>query len=122
MAPQNAFYILQGVETLPLRMERHMANTLKVLDYLTGEAAVSWVLHPDLPENPDHALGRRLMPKRCGSIVSFGVKGGRRAGAQFIEACRLASHLANVGDAQRPAARRVGKGWFSPCRLRWSPF
>src|SRR3546814_10961641 len=55
MAPQNAFYILQGVETLPLRMERHMANTLKVLDYLTGEAAVSWVLHPDLPEHPDHA-------------------------------------------------------------------
>ncbi|HEY9548460.1 MAG TPA: O-acetylhomoserine aminocarboxypropyltransferase [Kiloniellaceae bacterium] len=100
MAPQNAFYILQGVETLPLRMERHMANTLKVLDYLTGEAAVSWVLHPDLPEHPDHALGRRLMPKGCGSIVSFGVKGGRRAGAQFIEACRLASHLANVGDAK----------------------
>ena len=81
MAPQNAFYILQGVETLPLRMERHMANTLKVLDYLKGEAAVSWVLHPDLPDHPDHALGRKLMPKGCGSIVSFGVKGGRKAGA-----------------------------------------
>src|SRR3546814_12224022 len=93
MAPQNAFYILQGVETLPLRMERHMANTLKVLDSLTGEAAVSWVLHPDLPEHPDHALGRRLMPNGCGSIVSFGVTGGRRAGAQFIQACRLTSHL-----------------------------
>ncbi|MPZ09473.1 MAG: O-acetylhomoserine aminocarboxypropyltransferase [Kiloniellaceae bacterium] len=100
MAPQNAFYILQGVETLPLRMERHMANTLKVLDFLQGEAAVSWVLHPDLPDHPDHALGQRLMPKGCGSIVSFGVKGGRRAGATFIEACRLASHLANVGDAK----------------------
>jgi O-acetylhomoserine (thiol)-lyase len=100
MAPQNAFYILQGVETLPLRMERHMANTLKVLDTLKGEAAVSWVLHPDLPDHPDHALGRKLMPKGCGSIVSFGVKGGRKAGAKFIEACKLASHLANVGDAK----------------------
>ena len=100
MAPQNAFYILQGVETLPLRMERHMANTHKVLDYLQGEDAVSWVLHPDLPDHPDHALGRKLMPKGCGSIVSFGVKGGRAAGAKFIETCRLASHLANVGDAK----------------------
>jgi O-acetylhomoserine (thiol)-lyase len=100
MAPQNAFYILQGVETLPLRMERHMANTHRVLDYLKSEDAVSWVLHPDLPDHPDHALGQKLMPKGCGSIVSFGVKGGRRAGAAFIEACRLASHLANVGDAK----------------------
>ncbi|MEQ8354718.1 MAG: O-acetylhomoserine aminocarboxypropyltransferase [Kiloniellaceae bacterium] len=100
MAPQNAFYILQGIETLPLRMERHMANTLKVLDALQGEGAVTWVLHPDLPEHPDHALGRKLMPRGCGSIVSFGVKGGRAAGAKFIEACKLSSHLANVGDAK----------------------
>jgi len=100
MAPQNAFYILQGVETLPLRMDRHMSNTHKVLDALKGEDAVSWVLHPDLPDHPDHALGQRLMPKGCGSIVSFGVKGGRAAGAKFIEACQLSSHLANVGDAK----------------------
>jgi O-acetylhomoserine (thiol)-lyase len=100
MAPQNAFYILQGVETLPLRMERHMANTHKVLDALKGEDAVSWVLHPDLPEHPDHKLGQKLMPRGCGSIVSFGVKGGRAAGAKFIEACQLSSHLANVGDAK----------------------
>jgi len=100
MAPQNAFYILQGVETLPLRMERHMANTHKVLEALKGEAAVSWVLHPDLPEHPDHKLGQKLMPKGCGSIVSFGVSGGRAAGAKFIEACQLSSHLANVGDAK----------------------
>jgi len=100
MAPQNAFYILQGIETLPLRMERHMSNTLKVLEALKGEDAVSWVLHPDLPDHPDHALGRKLMPKGCGSIISFGVKGGRVAGARFIEACRLSSHLANVGDAK----------------------
>ena len=100
MSPQNAFYILQGVETLPLRMERHMANTLKVLDYLEREDAVSWVLHPNLPSHPDYDLGWQLMPKGCGSIVSFGVKGGRPAGAKFIEACQLSSHLANVGDAK----------------------
>ena len=100
MAPQNAFYILQGIETLPLRMERHMSNTHKVLEALQREDAVSWVLHPDLPEHPDHKLGQKLMPKGCGSIVSFGVKGGRPAGAKFIEACQLSSHLANVGDAK----------------------
>jgi O-acetylhomoserine (thiol)-lyase len=100
MAPQNAFYILQGIETLPLRMERHMANTHKLLEALQREEAVAWVLHPDLPDHPDHALGQKLMPKGCGSIVSFGVKGGRAAGARFIEACKLASHLANVGDAK----------------------
>ncbi|WP_420346892.1 O-acetylhomoserine aminocarboxypropyltransferase [Pelagibius sp.] len=100
MSPQNAFYILQGVETLPLRMERHMANTHKVLEALQREDAVSWVIHPDLPEHPDHALGQKLMPRGCGSIVSFGVKGGRPAGAKFIEACQLSSHLANVGDAK----------------------
>ena len=77
-----------------------MANTLKVLDALKGESAVSWVLHPGLPDLPDHALGRKLMPKGCGSIVSFGMKGGRKTGAKFIEALRLASHLANVGDAK----------------------
>ncbi len=100
MSPQNAFYILQGVETLPLRMERHMANTHKVLEALQREDAVSWVIHPDLPDHPDHALGQKLMPRGCGSIVSFGVKGGRQAGAKFIEACQLSSHLANVGDAK----------------------
>jgi len=100
MSPQNAFYILQGVETLPLRMERHVANTARVLEFLTGNEAVPWVLHPSLPEHPDHALAQRLLPKGAGSIVSFGIRGGRRAGARFIEACRLASHLANVGDAK----------------------
>ncbi|SMF33111.1 O-acetylhomoserine sulfhydrylase [Tistlia consotensis] len=100
MAPQTAFYLLQGVETLPLRMERHMANTLKVIDFLLASDAVSWVLHPSIAEHPDHALAERLLPKGAGSIVSFGVKGGREAGRKFIEACRLASHLANVGDAK----------------------
>lgn len=100
MSPQNAFYILQGVETLPLRIERHMSNTLKVIEFLEKNEAVAWVLHPDLPSHPDHALAKRLLPKGAGSIVSFGLKGGRAAGARFIEACKLASHLANVGDAK----------------------
>ena len=100
MAPQTAFYLLQGVETLPLRMDRHVANTLKVCEYLQKDENVSWVLHPSLPEHPDHDLAERLLPKGAGSIVSFGVKGGREAGRKFIEACRLASHLANVGDAK----------------------
>jgi O-acetylhomoserine (thiol)-lyase len=100
MAPQNAFYILQGVETLPLRMERHMANTEKVLAFLEGHKAVPWVLHPSLKSHPDHDLAKRILPKGAGSIISFGVKGGRAAGAKFIEGCRLASHLANVGDAK----------------------
>ena len=100
MSPQNAFYILQGVETLPLRMDRHMANTEKVLAFLESQQAVAWVLHPALASHPDHQLAKRILPKGAGSIVSFGLNGGRAAGAAFIEACRLASHLANVGDAK----------------------
>lgn len=100
LSPQNAFLILQGIETLPLRMARHVANTEKVLAFLTRHEAVSWVVHPSLPDHPDRELAARLLPRGAGSIVSFGVKGGRRAGARFIEACRLASHLANVGDAK----------------------
>ncbi|MBX6367675.1 MAG: O-acetylhomoserine aminocarboxypropyltransferase [Rhodospirillales bacterium] len=100
MSPTNAFHILQGVETLPVRMERHVANTEKVLGFLEKNEAVSWVIHPSLPSHPDHALAKRLMPKGAGSMVSFGVKGGRAAGRAFIDSLRLASHLANVGDAK----------------------
>ena len=100
VSPTNAFYLLQGLETLPLRMERHVANTETILAFLQGHEAVSWVLHPSLPDHPDHALAARLLPKGSGSIVSFGLEGGREAGARFIEACKLASHLANVGDAK----------------------
>jgi O-acetylhomoserine (thiol)-lyase len=100
LSPMNAFHLLQGVETLSLRIERHMANTTAVLEFLKRNDAVAWVLHPSLPDHPDHELARRLLPRGAGSMISFGIKGGRAAGAEFIEALRLASHLANVGDAK----------------------
>lgn len=100
LSPQHAFYILQGLETLPLRMARHVENTEKVVAFLKQHPAVAWVAYPGLEDHPDHALARRLFPKGCGSIVSFGIKGGRAAGARFIDSVRLASHLANVGDAK----------------------
>ncbi|MBY0430818.1 MAG: O-acetylhomoserine aminocarboxypropyltransferase, partial [Rhodospirillales bacterium] len=100
LSPTNAFHLLQGLETLPLRMDRHVANTAAVLDSLTANEAVAWVAHPTLADHPDHALAARILPRGAGSIVSFGIKGGRQAGRKFIETCRLASHLANVGDAK----------------------
>jgi O-acetylhomoserine (thiol)-lyase len=100
LSPTNAFHLLQGVETLPLRMDRHVANTTAVLGALKGNKAVDWVLHPSLDSHPDHDLAKTLLPRGAGSIVSFGIKGGRPAGRKFIEALRLASHLANVGDAK----------------------
>lgn len=100
LSPQNAFYILQGIETLPLRMERHVSNTERLARFLEGHDAVSWVIHPSLESHPDFALAQKRLPKGAGSIISFGIKGGRSAGARFIEGCSLASHLANVGDAK----------------------
>ena len=100
LSPVNAFYLLQGVETLGLRMQRHMENTAAVLGFLQSHPTVAWVLHPGLPTHADHELAKRLLPKGAGSMISFGVKGGRAAGAKFIESLRLASHLANVGDAK----------------------
>jgi O-acetylhomoserine (thiol)-lyase len=100
LSPTNAFYLLQGLETLAVRMERHVANTAAVLEFLSRHKAIEWVLHPSLETHPDHALAKRLLPRGAGSIVSFGIKGGRAAGRKFIESLRLASHLANVGDAK----------------------
>jgi O-acetylhomoserine (thiol)-lyase len=100
LSPTNAFHILQGVETLPVRMARHVENARRVADFLAQHAAVAWVNHPGLDSHPDHALAARLFPKGCGSIISFGVEGGRAAGRRFVEHLRLASHLANVGDAK----------------------
>jgi O-acetylhomoserine (thiol)-lyase len=100
MSPTTAFHLLQGVETLPVRMARHVENTKAVLGFLATSEAVSWVNHPSLPSHPDHALAARLMPKGAGSMVSFGIKGGRAAGKLFIDNLKLVSHLANVGDAK----------------------
>jgi O-acetylhomoserine (thiol)-lyase len=100
MSPAHAFHLLQGVETLPLRMARHMENTRRVLDFLGHSDAVAWITHPDRPDHPDHALAQRLMPLGAGSIISFGIKGGRAAGKRFVDSLKLVSHLANVGDAK----------------------
>jgi len=100
MSPQNAFYLLQGVETLPLRMERHVANARVVAQFLAAAPEVEWVSYPDLPSHPDHNLAKHILPKGPGAIMSFGIKGGRAAGRRFIEAAQLFSHLANVGDAK----------------------
>ncbi len=100
MSPANAFQLLQGVETLSLRMDRHVSNTGAVLEMLQTNDAVSWIKHPRVRSHPDYDLAKRLYPRGAGAILSFGVKGGRAAGRKFIEAVRLASHLANVGDAK----------------------
>src|SRR6201998_1611379 len=98
LSPTNAFQLLQGVETLPVRMDRHVQNTHAVLEALKSNKAVEWVLHPSLEDHPDHQLAKRLLPRGAGSIVSFGIKGGRAAGRKFIQLLRMISHLANVGD------------------------
>ncbi|MBN8961304.1 MAG: O-acetylhomoserine aminocarboxypropyltransferase [Rhizobiales bacterium] len=100
LSPTNAFQILQGIETLGPRMDRHMANTKAVLDFLTANKAVDWVLHPSLQNHPDYELAKTLLPRGAGSIISFGIKGGRAAGKKFLETLRMISHLANVGDAK----------------------
>ena len=100
ISPTNAFYILQGLETLPVRMDRHVANAQAVAEFLEGHEAVDWVLYPGLESHEDHELGQKLLPKGCGAIFSFGIKGGREAGRKFIERLQVFSHLANVGDAK----------------------
>ena len=100
MSPHNAFAILQGIETLPLRMERHVANARRVVEFLAAHPAVESVSYPDLPNHPDHALAQRLLPRGCGAVFSFSIRGDRAAGRRFVEALTIFSHLANVGDAK----------------------
>ena len=100
MSPTNAFHILQGVETLPLRMARHVETAFKVARFLQAHAAVAWVLYPGLETHPDHALAKQLLPRGAGSMIAFGIKGGRLKGRAFIERVKVFSHLANVGDAK----------------------
>lgn len=100
MSPFNAFLFLQGLETLPLRMERHCQNAQAVAEFLETHAAVSWVRYSGLPSSEYHALARKYLPKGAGGILTFGIKGGREAGQRFIENVEFLSHLANVGDAK----------------------
>jgi len=100
MAPFTAFQVLQGIETLPLRMARHVENTRRIVAYLQAHPLVASVGYPELPEHPDHALAQRLLPRGCGAVFSFAIKGNRAQGRKFIETLKLFSHLANVGDAK----------------------
>ncbi len=100
LSPFNAFLFLQGLETLPLRMERHVENAGEVARFLASHPAVSWVGYPSLPGNRFHALARRYLPKGSGAIFTFGLKGGSAAGRKVIENVQIFSHLANVGDAK----------------------
>jgi O-acetylhomoserine (thiol)-lyase len=100
MSPFNAFLFLQGLETLSMRMERHAANARVVAEWLERHAAVGWVSYPGLASSKFHARAKQYLPKGPGAIFAFGVKGGREAGRRFIEAVKLHSHLANVGDAK----------------------
>jgi O-acetylhomoserine (thiol)-lyase len=100
LSPANAFYILQGLETLPLRMRQHVANATTIAEYLVSHDAVKEVTYAGLPAHQDHALGQRLMPHGCGAVFSFDIKGGLNAGRKFIDTLELFSHLANVGDAK----------------------
>jgi len=100
MSPHTAWLILQGIETLHLRMPRHVENTRAVVAFLAKHTAVERVIYPELPEHPDHALCKKLLPQGAGAVFSFEIKGGRPAGKAFIESLRVFSHLANVGDAK----------------------
>ncbi len=100
MSPDTAFHLIQGVETLHVRMPRHVEVADRVVDFLVQHEAVDWVSHPRLPDHPDHELALRLLPRGAGSIFAFGVKGGREAGRRFIESVGVFSHLANVGDVR----------------------
>jgi O-acetylhomoserine (thiol)-lyase len=100
MSPHTAWLILQGIETLSLRMDRHMANTRKVVEFLASHPFVAKVGHPMLESHPSHALAQKLLPKGAGSVFSFDMKGNREQGKKFIEALKVFSHLANVGDCR----------------------
>jgi O-acetylhomoserine (thiol)-lyase len=100
MSPHNAFAILQGVATLALRMERHVTNTRRVIEFLLRQPAVASVAYPELDTHPDHALARTLLPKGAGAVFTFELAGDRAAGSRFVDALQVFSHLANVGDAR----------------------
>jgi O-acetylhomoserine (thiol)-lyase len=100
LSPFNAFLFLQGLETLPLRMERHVQNALQIARWLAEHPAVAWVSYPGLPNHPSYQLVQKYLPRGAGAILTFGIKGGREAGKKFINSLKLFSLLANVGDAK----------------------
>ena len=100
LSPLNAFLLLQGLETLHVRMDRHVANAMEVARFLEAHPRVKWVNFPSLPSSPYHALAKKYLPKGSGAIMTFGIQGGAAAGERFIEAAQMLSHLANVGDAK----------------------
>ncbi len=100
LSPFNAFLLLQGVETLSLRMDRHCSNALSVAKHLQQHPKVAWVNYPGLTDHPDHALAKKYLPRGAGAVLTFGVKGGAAAGQTFIENVQFLSHLANIGDAK----------------------
>ena len=100
MAPTVAFYILQGIETLSIRMDRHVSNTRRIIEFLQASDRVEDISYPELPEHPDYQLAQQLLPRGAGAVFSFTLKGGREAGRAFTEGLDIFSHLANVGDAK----------------------
>ncbi len=99
-APFNSWTTIQGLETLSLRMERHVSNAQKVAEFLEAHPQVAWVSYPGLASHPDHDRAKKYLPKGAGAILGFGIKGGRSAGESFINSLKLFSHVANVGDAK----------------------
>ncbi|MDO5434221.1 MULTISPECIES: O-acetylhomoserine aminocarboxypropyltransferase/cysteine synthase family protein [Eubacterium] len=100
ISPFNSFLLLQGLETLSLRLDRHVENTRRVIDFLSGHSAVTWVNYPDQADNKYHALAQKYFPRGTGSIFTFGIKGGIEAARRFIDNIQIFTHLANVADAK----------------------
>jgi O-acetylhomoserine (thiol)-lyase len=100
LSPFNAFLVLTGMETLPLRMRRHCDNAQKIAEYLAASEGVSFVNYPGLKDDPSYALGQKYLPKGVGSVFTFGLKGGREAGMKFINSLKLFENVANVGDTR----------------------
>jgi O-acetylhomoserine (thiol)-lyase len=100
IAPMNAFLIATGLETLPLRMQRHCDNAMKVAEWLKAHGKVAWVSYPGLPDDPNHALQQRYSPKGAGAVFTFGLKGGFEAGVKVVEGVQIFSHVANIGDTK----------------------
>jgi O-acetylhomoserine (thiol)-lyase len=100
VSPFNSFLFLQGVETLGMRMDRHLSNTLAVAQHLEQHKLVTWVKYPSLPSSPYYAVAQKYVPKGAGAVFSFGIRGGYEAGKKFIDSLKMFSHLANVGDAR----------------------